>query len=88
MKMDTDKKAGLGISLVNDTTITTTIPVDVNTEEIGGPSAGLMFSLEIYTQLKGINLRDGRQIAGTGTISPDGKVGRIGGIDKKVVAKR
>ncbi len=86
MKMDTDKKAGLGISLVNDTTITTTIPVDVNTEEIGGPSAGLMFSLEIYTQLKGINLRDGRQIAGTGTISPDGTVGRIGGIDKKVVA--
>ncbi|MGX7418556.1 SepM family pheromone-processing serine protease [Carnobacterium gallinarum] len=86
IKLETDKKAGLGISLVDDTEITTTIPVKVNTDEIGGPSAGLMFSLEIYSQLKGVNLRNGRQIAGTGTITSDGEVGRIGGIDKKVVA--
>lgn len=86
IKMEADKKAGLGISLVDDTEITTDIPVNVNTEKIGGPSAGFMFSLEIYTQLKGMDLRDGRQIAGTGTISPDGTIGRIGGIDKKVVA--
>lgn len=86
IEMEADKKAGLGISLVDDTTIKTDIPVDVNTDKIGGPSAGMMFTLEIYSQLKQQDLRRGREIAGTGTIAPDGTVGRIGGIDKKVVA--
>lgn len=45
-----------------------------------------MFSLEIYNQLTKNDLTKGHSIAGTGTIDPDGTVGRIGGIDKKVVA--
>lgn len=45
-----------------------------------------MFSLQIYQQITGKDLRHGRKIAGTGTINPDGSVGEIGGIDKKVVA--
>ena len=60
--------------------------VDINTSEIGGPSAGLMFALEIYNQLIDEDITKGFSIAGTGTISPDGKVGPIGGIDQKVVA--
>lgn len=55
-------------------------------EGIQGPSAGLMLSLEMYTQLTHENLKQGRRIAGTGTILADGTVGEIGGIDKKVVA--
>ena len=51
-----------------------------------GPSAGLMFSLAIYTQIADTGLRNGRIVAGTGTIDRDGNVGDIGGIDKKVVA--
>jgi len=68
--------------------VTTKIPVKVNPGAIGGPSAGLMFSLQIYQQLTDQNIRRGRKIAGTGTINPDGSVGEIGGIDKKIIAAK
>jgi Lon-like protease len=80
------ERAGIGISLVDDKEVKVTPKVEVETDEIGGPSAGLMFSLEIYNQLIETDLTKGYEIAGTGTISPDGTVGRIGGIEKKVVA--
>lgn len=60
--------------------------LSVKTEDIGGPSAGLMFSLEMYTQLTGTDLTKGYRIAGTGTITPDGDVGPIGGIEHKIIA--
>ena len=53
---------------------------------IGGPSAGLMFALTVYNMLTPTDLTGGRKIAGTGTISPDGKVGPIGGVTQKVAA--
>jgi len=52
---------------------------------VGGPSAGLMFTLAIYNLLTPQDLTGGRTIAGTGTISPDGAVGPIGGVAQKVV---
>lgn len=55
-------------------------------EGIGGPSAGLMFSLALYDTLTPGSLTGGNVIAGTGTISDDGEVGAIGGIQQKVVA--
>jgi PDZ domain-containing protein len=45
-----------------------------------------MFSLEIYNQLIKEDLTRGYQIAGTGTINTEGTVGRIGGIEQKIVA--
>ncbi|WP_166238063.1 YlbL family protein [Paenibacillus turpanensis] len=60
--------------------------VRIEAGQIGGPSAGLMFALEIYNQLTPGDLSKGYRIAGTGTITPDGKVGEIGGIQYKVVA--
>ena len=60
--------------------------VKVDAGDIGGPSAGLMFTLEIYEQLVDKDLRQGKKIAGTGTINSEGEVGRIGGIDKKVAS--
>ncbi len=77
---------GLGIGLVDDKTIKTNPTVKLDTDQIGGPSAGFMFSLEIYDQLLKGDLPKGHLIAGTGTISPSGEVGRIGGIQYKVVA--
>lgn len=53
---------------------------------IGGPSAGLMFSLSIYDILTPGSLTHGRVVAGTGEISPNGAVGPIGGIQQKIVA--
>ncbi len=79
-------KVGIGIGLVDDKEIVVEPEVHINTEEIGGPSAGLMFTLEIYNQLTKSDLTRGYQIAGTGTIASDGTVGRIGGIEQKVVA--
>mgnify|MGYP001001914158 CR=1 FL=1 len=79
-------KNGIGIGLIDRTEVTSNIPIRFSTAGIGGPSAGLMFSLAIYTQIAEPNLRDGRVIAGTGSIDRDGNVGDIGGIDKKVVA--
>jgi len=79
-------KIGIGISLVDDKSIIVDPKVKVRTDEIGGPSAGLMFSLEIYNQLTSEDLTRGYQIAGTGTIDEQGNVGPIGGIEQKIVA--
>jgi PDZ domain-containing protein len=54
--------------------------------QIGGPSAGLMFSLAIYYTLTPGPLTGGAEVAGTGTIAEDGSVGPIGGIQQKIVA--
>jgi PDZ domain-containing protein len=80
------QKVGIGISLVDDKEIEVDPKVSVKTDEIGGPSAGFMFSLEIYNQLTEGDLTKGYQIAGTGTIDVDGTVGPIGGIEQKIVA--
>ncbi len=60
--------------------------VDFNLANVGGPSAGLMFSLAVVDKLTTGDLTGSKFIAGTGTISADGKVGQIGGITHKMVA--
>ncbi|VTS12723.1 SepM family pheromone-processing serine protease [Streptococcus pseudoporcinus] len=79
-------KNGIGIGLTDHTKVHTDEKIEFSTEGVGGPSAGLMFTLDIYDQLNQENLRKGRRIAGTGTIDQDGKVGDIGGAGLKVVA--
>ena len=64
------------------------VPVSVDTENIGGPSAGLMFALSIYDRLTPGDLTGGRRIAGTGQITEDGSVVPIGGIGEKLVGAR
>lgn len=53
-------------------------------QRIGGPSAGLVFALAIYDKITDGPLLAGRHVAGTGSITPDGVVGRIGGIQEKI----
>ncbi|MEU5882018.1 PDZ domain-containing protein [Spirillospora sp. NPDC047279] len=62
--------------------------VDISVGDVGGPSAGLMFSLAIVDKLTPGPLTGGKFIAGTGTITPEGKVGPIGGIQQKMIAAR
>lgn len=81
-----DGRVGIGISYSESKSIKTEPIVDVHAEKIGGPSAGLMFTLEILDQLLDEDLTKGYKVAGTGEMFEDGTVGRIGGIDKKVVA--
>lgn len=80
------KRPGLGIEPMTKQKLENPIKVDFHTEEIGGPSAGLMFSMEIVSQLTEGDLTKGHKIAGTGTIDADGNVGQIGGIQHKIVA--
>jgi PDZ domain-containing protein len=77
---------GIGVGMSDYTTIKTKPPIKINSDKIGGPSGGLMFTLQIYQMLSGKDLRYGKKISGTGTIKKDGSIGRIGGIDKKVAA--
>jgi Lon-like protease len=63
------------------------VSVDIDSS-IGGPSAGLMFSLGIYDTLTPGSLTGGEIVAGTGTIDGSGKVGPIGGIQQKIVGAR
>ncbi|WP_198036816.1 PDZ domain-containing protein [Nocardia sp. BMG51109] len=65
-------------------------PLDVtfNLADIGGPSAGLMFSLALIDKLSPGELNGGKFIAGTGTIDTTGEVGPIGGIQYKMIAAR
>ncbi|PSL24558.1 PDZ domain-containing protein [Planomicrobium soli] len=80
------ERVGLGISFVEDKKITTEPKVKIDSDQIGGPSAGLMFTLEILNQLLDKDITKGYDVAGTGTMESDGTVGRIGGIDQKIIA--
>ena len=64
------------------------IPVKIDTGNLGGPSAGLAFALEIYDSLTGRKLSRGRHVAVTGTIDQNGKVGLVGGIQGKTLGAR
>ncbi|MFC0526270.1 YlbL family protein [Phytohabitans kaempferiae] len=60
----------------------------IDLEEIGGPSAGLMFALGIIDKIESDDLTGGKIIAGTGTIDDEGNVGPIGGIPQKLVGAK
>ncbi|MQA11210.1 MAG: PDZ domain-containing protein [Pseudonocardiaceae bacterium] len=62
--------------------------ISIKLEDVGGPSAGLMFALAIVDRLTEQNLAAGKHIAGTGEIDDRGDVGEIGGITFKLVAAR
>lgn len=63
-------------------------PINIDTEGIGGPSAGLAFTLTLIDELTPGELTGGRRIAVTGTIDVNGKVGAIGGLAQKASAVR
>lgn len=83
---DGSNRPGLGIEIATNQTLQVEPSVKIDTNRIGGPSAGLMFTLEIYNQLTQEDLTRGYEIAGTGTINSSGEIGPIGGIKQKVVA--
>ena len=74
----------LGVSVLNAPWAP--FSIDFNLANIGGPSAGLMFSLAVVDKLTTGKLNNDKFVAGTGTISVDGTVGPIGGITHKMLA--
>ncbi len=81
------KTSVVGIVVANGF-ISTEISVRYGLENVGGPSAGLMFSLGVIDKLTLSSLTGGKIIAGTGTINSSGSVGPIGGVQQKVVAAK
>lgn len=86
MKSPEGDRAVVGIQAGTDHVFPFTI--DIKLDDVGGPSAGLMFALGIVDKLTPESLTDGKFIAGTGTIDEKGEVGPIGGIEMKLVGAR
>jgi PDZ domain-containing protein len=85
--VDDPSRPMVGVLLDNNNPIIEfPVEVDMDSQNIGGPSAGMMFTLEIMNQLTEEDLTGGLRMAGTGTISHDGTVGAIGGVTQKVHA--
>lgn len=62
--------------------------ITIHLQDVGGPSAGLMFAMAIVDRLTPGEMEAGQTIAGTGTIDPRGNVGSIGGIPFKMAAAK
>ena len=75
--------AYLGVLLID--AYSSDFEVDLALSGIGGPSAGLVFAMGIVDKMTPEQVVGGEHMAGTGSIGPDGAVGPIGGIDKKLV---
>lgn len=67
---------------------TSTVKVTIKLDDVGGPSAGLMFTLGIIDMLTPGEENAGQHVAGTGTMDENGNVGAIGGIRQKMAAAR
>ena len=79
-------RAFLGVEASTQQEFSYPFPVSVDTAGIGGPSAGLAMTLGIIDKLSGGHLTGGATVAATGTISPDGTVGDVGGVAQKTIA--
>ena len=85
--VDNPARPMVGVLLDNNEPIVEfPVDVEIDSQNIGGPSAGMMFTLQIMDQLTGGEITKGERIAGTGTIAQDGTVGSIGGVKQKVHA--
>jgi PDZ domain-containing protein len=80
-------KPVVGITVDQDAKIELPIDVEIDLGDVGGPSAGLPFALEIARQL-GRELADGCRIAATGELALDGTVVSIGGVTPKTIGAR
>jgi PDZ domain-containing protein len=78
---------GIGGYVLYDINYETIFPqISYNLGNAGGPSGGFLKTLSIFNKLTSFDYSRGLKIAGTGTIEPDGKVGKIGGVEQKVYA--
>ena len=84
---DPPRRAVVGVFLEPAIDIHLPFPVRIDAGNVGGPSAGLAFALEVMEEL-GHDVVHGHKIAATGEIAPDGSVHPIGGIKQKTIGAR
>jgi Lon-like protease len=85
-----EKRSVIGVLLgpAYDKPCSPPFDLDINSGNVGGPSAGLAMTLAILDQLSPGELTGKQKIAVTGTINPDGTVGEIGGVRQKTATVR
>jgi PDZ domain-containing protein len=88
VKAATSGTTCLGVSSQGFVTYQFPIDVKIDTQLVGGPSAGLAFTLAIIDDLTPGSLTGGKRVAVTGTIQPDGAVGEVGGVEQKAITAR
>jgi Lon-like protease len=81
------RRAVIGVFIDPALVIRLPIKVEIDTGNVGGPSAGLAFALDVMEEL-GRDVDRGYRVAATGSISPDGRVGRVGGLRQKAIGVR
>ena len=79
----------LGILAETSPALAVHLPLKIkfNLQNVGGPSAGLAFALQILEE-RGVDVDHGYRVAATGVIEPDGSVGPIGGVKQKTIGAR
>ncbi len=82
-----DTRAILGIQPQPALNLHVPFKIKFDLGDVGGPSAGLAFALQILEE-QGRDVDRGYKVAATGTIAPDGTVGEIGGIEQKTIGAR
>ncbi len=80
-------RAIIGVTALDDLEVKLPFPIKIDTGEIGGPSAGLAFALDIL-QEAGRNVTHGHKVAATGELTLDGQVLPIGGVKQKTLGAR
>ena len=86
VKLGFPQQAYLGVEVTDGLQPILPFNVSVDAGDIGGPSAGLAFTLAILDALSSGRLTGGHTVAATGTITADGQVGDVGGVQEKTVA--
>lgn len=83
---DEPERTLIGFVPVDTLSVELPFEVDIDTGAIGGPSAGVAFTLSLLDDLTPGDLTPGEDVAITGTINVDGSIGAIGGLPQKVEA--
>ena len=84
---DDESRAIIGLRVTQDARIRLPLDVDIDLGDVGGPSAGLPFALQVYQEL-GNDVDRGLRIAATGEIQLDGSVTSVGGVKQKTYGVR
>jgi PDZ domain-containing protein len=84
---DDPKRAIMGIRVSDAATFDLPVDIKIEVGDIGGPSAGLPFALDIVDEL-GEDVDDGRRVVATGELALDGTVSAIGGVKQKTIGAK
>jgi PDZ domain-containing protein len=82
-----ERRPVVGVQLEPALDVRLPVPVRIDAGNVGGPSAGVAFALQVLAEL-GRNVLHGHKIAATGEINPDGSIGPIGGVKQKTIGAR